>query len=65
MAATSGSLVKMQGLGSTSGRLVRAQPNSLTHYGIVNQVLQPNKEKLGELHMRLNLLLGTPVRKLK
>ena len=42
---------------SGSQRLTKPLPGSVHLYGRVNAELQPDNEKLGELHMRLNMLL--------
>ena len=40
------------------GRLVRPQPNSLAYYTMTNSQQNIDQEKLGELHMRLSMLLA-------
>ena len=47
------------------GRLVRPQPNSLAYYTLTSSQQTVDQEKLGELHMRLNVLLAQPLKKLK
>ena len=42
------------------------QPSSNNNYfGLINHMQEPDTEKLGNLHMRLNKLLGIPIKKLK
>ena len=40
-------------------------PNTLQLYSFSNKLQDIDNEKLGELHMRLSILLQIPVRKLK
>ena len=34
-------------------------------YGLTNSMMQVDNDKLGDLHMRLNMLLAIPVKKVK
>jgi len=34
-------------------------------YGLVNSMITVDNDKLGELHMRLNVLLALPLKKVK
>ncbi len=37
----------------------------MTAYGLTNSLMEVDNEKLGELHMRLKMLLAIPVKKVK
>ena len=41
-----------------AGPLIRAQTNAMQFYSFPNSLQNLDEDKLGELHMRLNILLG-------
>ena len=46
-------------------RIARPVPNTLQLYPLSSRLQDIDSEKLGELHMRLNILLQIPVKRIK
>ena len=55
----------MQNHGPQSKNFAKPPPNAAAYYSEVNAARTTDNEKLGELHMRLNMLLAIPVKKIK